>query len=158
MGFLVVVLGGLQAYGQDAPVLPRFVSLASSKVYVRVGPDKTYRVAWEFKRRSVPVEVTLEYDSWRKIRDCDGAQGWVHKSMLTGIRHVIFLAGRHPILDKPKDDGKIIAYAEGDAIARLKAYDEKWCEIEAGLYPNEERSPTKCFLGLSFFCRKAATK
>jgi SH3-like domain-containing protein len=171
VGVLIVMLASCLARGQEAPLLPRFVSLASSKVHVRVGPDKTYRVAWEFKRRSIPVEVILEYDSWRKIRDYEGAQGWVHKSMLTGVRHVIFLRGRHPMVDRPKEDGQIRAYIEGDVIARLKTYNEKWCEVETegitgwvsrqsiwGLHPHEERSPKKCFLGLSFLCRKAATK
>ncbi|MBN9565894.1 MAG: hypothetical protein J0G29_07395 [Alphaproteobacteria bacterium] len=170
-GLLVIMLTSALCHAQDAQPLPRFVSLASSKVYVRVGPDKTYRVAWEFKRESIPVEIILEYDSWRKIRDYEGAEGWVHKSMLTGVRHVIFLSGRHPVYDKPREGAQIKAYAEGDVTARLKSYTESWCEVEIkgikgwvsrqnvwGLYPQEERSPKKCFLGLSFLCRNAATK
>ena len=58
--------------------LPRFVSLKSSEVNVRRGPSLTHRIDWVYKRRDLPVEVTAEYGHWRRVRDRDGAGGWVH--------------------------------------------------------------------------------
>src|SRR3977135_3649158 len=69
--------------------LPRFASLRSDEVNVRTGPGTRYPVDWVFKRKGMPVEIVAEYENWRKIRDWQGASGWVHQSLLTGKRSFI---------------------------------------------------------------------
>ena len=71
--------------GSGLPV-PRFVSLKSDKVNVRAGPTKDHDVAWVYNRAALPVEVTAEFENWRRIRDWEGAEGWVYHSMLSGRR------------------------------------------------------------------------
>jgi hypothetical protein len=74
----------------DLP-LPRFVSIRTEPVNVRRGPSVQYRIDWTFNRRGWPVEVKAEYGAWRKIKDVDGAEGWVHQSLLSGTRTVVVL-------------------------------------------------------------------
>ena len=74
-----------QRRGSGLP-FPRFASLRSDEVNVRTGPGTRYPVDWVFKRKSMPVEIVAEYENWRKIRDWQGASGWVHQSLLTGKR------------------------------------------------------------------------
>jgi SH3-like domain-containing protein len=71
--------------GSGLPV-PRFVSLKSDHVNVRGGPNKDHDVAWVYTRPGLPVEITAEYENWRRIRDWDGAEGWVYHSLLSGKR------------------------------------------------------------------------
>ena len=66
--------------------MPRFVSLKSDHVNVRGGPNKDHDVAWVYTRPGLPVEITAEYENWRRIRDSDGAEGWVYHSLLSGKR------------------------------------------------------------------------
>src|SRR5579871_6461730 len=66
--------------------LPRFASLKSDHVNVRGGPDKDHDVAWIYTRPSLPVEITAEFENWRKIRDRDGSEGWVYHTLLSGKR------------------------------------------------------------------------
>ena len=66
--------------------LPRFVSLKSNDVNVRRGPGQEYDVAYTYVRAGLPVEITQEFDNWRKIRDSEGAEGWVFHSLLAGKR------------------------------------------------------------------------
>jgi SH3-like domain-containing protein len=66
--------------------VPRFVSLKSDKVNVRAGPTKDHDVAWVYSRAALPVEVTAEFENWRRIRDWEGAEGWVYHSLLSGRR------------------------------------------------------------------------
>jgi SH3-like domain-containing protein len=66
--------------------VPRFVSLKADRVTVRGGPDKDHDVAWIYTRAGWPVEITAEFENWRRIRDCDGAEGWVYHSLLSGKR------------------------------------------------------------------------
>ena len=65
---------------------PRFVSLKTDRVNVRGGPDKDHDVAWIYTRVGWPVEITAEFENWRRIRDFDGTEGWVYHSLLSGKR------------------------------------------------------------------------
>ena len=61
--------------------IPRFVSLKSDKVNVRAGPTKDHEVTWVYTRTGLPVEITAEFENWRRIRDWEGAEGWVYHSL-----------------------------------------------------------------------------
>src|SRR5437016_14458578 len=79
--------------------VPRFVSLKSDRVNVRGGPTKDHEVTWVYTKAALPVEVTAEFENWRRIRDWEGAEGWVYHSLLAGRRTAIVTANA-----KAKDD------------------------------------------------------
>ena len=66
--------------------VPRFVSIKADRVNVRGGPDKDHDVSWIYTRVGWPVEITAEFEDWRRIRDSDGTEGWVYHSLLSGKR------------------------------------------------------------------------
>ncbi len=72
--------------------VPRFVSLKPDKVNVRGGPNARPRRELAYTRAGLPVEITAESDNWRRIRDSDGAEGWVYHSMLSGRRTAVVTA------------------------------------------------------------------
>src|SRR3979490_3137391 len=69
--------------------VPRYVSLKSDHVNVRAGPTKDNDVAWVYTRSGLPVEITAEFENWRRVRDSEGAEGWVYHSMLSGRRTAV---------------------------------------------------------------------
>src|SRR3981189_1215322 len=69
--------------------LPRYVSLKSDHVNVRAGPTKDNDVAWVYTRSGLPVEITAEFENWRRVRDSEGAEGWVYHSLLSGRRTAV---------------------------------------------------------------------
>src|SRR5262249_53769077 len=69
--------------------VPRFVSIKSERVNVRGGPDKDHEVVWVFTKAALPVEITAEFENWRRVRDWDGGEGWVYHSLLSGRRTVL---------------------------------------------------------------------
>ena len=77
--------------------VPRYVSLKSDHVNVRAGPTKDNDVAWVYTRSGLPVEITAEFENWRRVRDSEGAEGWVYHSLLSGRRTAV-------ITMKTKDD------------------------------------------------------
>src|ERR1700704_2369957 len=77
--------------------VPRYVSLKSDHVNVRAGPTKDNDVAWVYTRSGLPVEITAEFENWRRVRDSEGAEGWVYHSLLSGRRTAV-------ITMKSKDD------------------------------------------------------
>ena len=66
--------------------LPRYASLKTDRVNLREGPSKDHATKWVFQRAGLPVEITAEFEIWRKVRDSEGAEGWVLHSLLSGRR------------------------------------------------------------------------
>lgn len=75
--------------GSTGLPLPRFVSLKAEQVNVRIGPSTDYGVSWRYLKSGLPVEIIQEYENWRRIRDADGAEGWVNQSLLSGERTAV---------------------------------------------------------------------
>ncbi len=140
--------------GTGLPV-PRFVSLKADKVNVRNGPNRDQDVAWIFTRAGLPVEITAEFETWRRIRDAEGAEGWVYHSMLSGRRTALVAPwGKDTtatLRDKPDAGAKIAARLEPGVLGTVKTCDGKWCRLVGdgfdgfieqnklwGVYPNEK--------------------
>ena len=86
---LAMLLLAIPSLAQDNPSglpLPRFATTRSEPINVRVGPGTKYEVSWTYLKSGIPVEIVQEFDTWRKIRDVDGAEGWVHQTLLSGVR------------------------------------------------------------------------
>ena len=85
--------------------VPRFVSLKSDRVNVRAGPTKDQDVRWVYTRAGMPVEITAEFENWRRIRDWEGAEGWVYHSLLSGKRSAVVVptlkADLVPLYEQP---------------------------------------------------------
>ncbi|MBX2833540.1 MAG: SH3 domain-containing protein [Micavibrio sp.] len=111
--------------------LPRFVSLGSGEVAVRTGPGFKYPILWMFTMKGLPVEIILEYDNWRKVRDFEGQKGWVHQSLLSGKRNALVKSGpKSPIHKHPSKEGAILAYLEPSVILPLDECVKGWCKTE----------------------------
>lgn len=114
--------------------LPRFVSVKAAEANVRRGPSLSHRIDWVFTRRNMPVEVTAEFGHWRRVRDRDGAGGWVHYALLSGVRHVIIDEDMLPLYVRPDPETAIAARLELGVIARLEKCTADWCRLNAGGY------------------------
>ena len=55
--------------------LPRYASLKTDRVNLREGPSKDHATKWVFQRAGLPVEITAEFEIWRKVRDSEGRGG-----------------------------------------------------------------------------------
>jgi len=123
--------------GPSGLPLPRFVSLKSNRVNVRVGPDQNkYAIAWSYRRQGLPVEIIQEYDNWRRIRDSDGDLGWVNQALLSGRRTVIVTPWQKDknqlcaLHRRPAADSVPVALVEPGVIGRLRQCNGEWCELE----------------------------
>lgn len=108
--------------------LPRFVSLKAGRGNARRGPGMTHRVDWVFQRAGMPLMVTAEFGHWRRVRDRDGAGGWMHYALLSGTRTVI-AESRVTLRRAPRADAPAAAILEPGVIARLGACAPDWCEL-----------------------------
>jgi SH3-like domain-containing protein len=113
--------------------VPRYVSLKSDHVNVRAGPTKDNDVAWVYTRSGLPVEITAEFENWRRVRDSEGAEGWVYHSLLSGRRTAV-------ITMKSKDDlatlyeradptSAVAARLQAGVVAQVKHCGSDWCHV-----------------------------
>ncbi|MCW8835468.1 MAG: SH3 domain-containing protein [Rhodospirillales bacterium] len=124
-----------QQRGSGLP-LPRFVSLRSDEVNMRTGPSVRYPVEWVYKRQGLPMEVVAEFDTWRKVRDWRGSQGWVHQSMLSSARTVIITGKDRTLRARPDSRAAPMALLESGVVGELEECqkDDVWCRIQVNGY------------------------
>jgi SH3-like domain-containing protein len=137
--------------GRTGLPLPRFVSLRSAEVNVRTGPGTRYPIEWVYQRRGMPVEIVDEFDTWRRIRDWQGTEGWVHQSMVQGQRGILVTGKRRTLHRRPEPDSPGVALIDAGVIGVLTRCQERACEVTVdgftgwlerdtfyGLYPGEK--------------------
>ena len=110
--------GAFSAESSGLP-LPRFVSLRSDEVNLRTGPGVRYPVDWIYTRRDLPVEVIAEFETWRKIRDWQGTEGWVHQSMLSARRMVVITGSQRKLRADPDEKAPALALLDANVVGRL---------------------------------------
>lgn len=128
---ILTLTGGAraQALGPETNLpLPRFVSLKTEKANIRRGPGLTHRIDWVFLRRGMPLEIVAEHGHWRKVRDVDGAAGWVHYAMLRGERSAVITAPRAALRQEPERAAPLVALAEAGVILTIGGCTAEWCE------------------------------
>lgn len=111
--------------------IPRFVSMKADEGNVRRGPSLSHRIDWVFRHRGMPLEVIGEFGHWRRVRDSEGAGGWMHYTLLSGVRTVIVQEDMTALLLKPLPNSEARAQAEAGVIARLEQCTPDWCRIKA---------------------------
>jgi len=133
--------------------LPRFVSLRTDEANLRSGPGTRYPVDWVYTRHDLPVEVIAEFEQWRKIRDWQGTEGWVHETFLSAKRTAVVIGQRRRLRADPDDGSPALALLEPDVVGRLVSCphaQRNYCKLEVegyqgwlrrdefwGVYPNE---------------------
>lgn len=130
---LLPLLAGcsLLARGDDKP--PYWVSIATTEANLRVGPSRSYRVAWVYRRKGLPLKVVREHEGWRLVRDAQGAQGWMVSALLSRDRAAL-VVGEHgtPMRDEPTDAARLKWTLEPGVVGRLGDCTQGWCQLTVG--------------------------
>ncbi len=109
--------------------LPRYVTLKTGEGNARRGPGLTHRIDWVFTRAGMPLKITAEYENWRRVEDAEGAGGWVHYSLLSGVRSVMITVDSADLHDSPDATSGIVLRAERGVLGRIVECAPDWCRI-----------------------------
>jgi len=127
------VTGSIASGSVSGLPIPRFVSLKADKVNMHIGPAKNYEVKWLYQRAGLPVEITAEFENWRRIRDSDGTEGWVYHSLLSGRRTGVVIAKSKeelvPLYAKPDSKAAIAAHLQPGVLGSVKRCNANWCRM-----------------------------
>lgn len=111
--------------------VPRYVSLKVGKVNGRTGPSRQHPIAWQYRRKGLPLVVVAETEMWRKVRDVTGDESWIHKPALSGVRHVLVIEDA-TLHTKAKNTARVTALVERNALLELEDCNETdWCKVKS---------------------------
>jgi SH3-like domain-containing protein len=97
--------------GSGLPI-PRFVMTKADKVNLRVGPGNNYPARITYTRKGIPLKVIAEFDFWRKIKDADGQEGWIHKTLLSNTQTIWVTTDLSCLISDPSSPEEVILKAE----------------------------------------------
>ena len=130
---LIIPLFGFTQEPQKGQVtnlpIPRYVSLKVKEANARRGPSLSHKIDWIYKRQNMPLEIYGEYENWRRVRDFEGLGGWVHYTLLSGIRYVLVKKELLEMRLLPSIDAQVIAKVPQYNIATLDKCNKDWCRI-----------------------------
>ena len=133
---LLILLYSNQIYAENIGKstgfkIPRFVSLKSNNVNLRIGPSENYPIILNYNQKNLPVEIIKEHDLWRQIQDIEGNLGWILGSLLKGDRYGIIKSSsieESKIFNFPK--GVQIGTIGKNNIIKIKKCLTLWCLIQ----------------------------
>ncbi len=115
----------------DNHKLPRFVSIRAKEINLRTGPGERYPIDWVIKDgKGWPLEVTEEFDNWRRVKDFQGTTGWVHLAMLSKKQAIVTTKDNIVLRRSPSNDSSARARVQVGTHGALKKCEKNWCEVE----------------------------
>jgi len=113
--------------------IPRYVSLKSDDANIRVGPSKNYPIEIKYIKKNYPLKVLEEYEEWRKVEDFNNNIGWIHKSLISGIRTGIVLSNDSKNIKLFNTlSGSVIGEIGMGNIVFLEKCKIDWCLVSSG--------------------------
>ncbi len=126
--FLILAAAPVQAQDREVPY---WASLRFDEVNMRVGPSESYPVDWVYHRAMLPVKVVRLYQGWRRVRDQDGAEGWIVARLLDPDRTAVVIGkGLAPMRAEGNGASALRWNLEPGVVGRLGDCDGDWCELD----------------------------
>ena len=136
--------------GASGAPIPRFVSLAAKKAFMRTGPGRQYPIDWVYTRPGLPLEVIAEDGPWRRVQDHDGIRGWMHVSLLSGKRTAMIIGRTRKLYDDTDLAAAVTITADMGVTGEIVRCKTIWCKLDIdgsrgwlerrnlyGVYPDE---------------------
>ena len=109
-----------------------FISIKAKEANMRLGPSMHHKIKWIYKKRGLPMEILEEFEQWYHVRDSEGEDGWMNKSLLSKKKRSVILKDNNhvKVYKAPQYDAKIVFTADPKIMAKLGKCTEEWCYVE----------------------------
>lgn len=128
---IAAALFAMPAHAQKREV-PYWATIkpSATKLYMRVGPSREYKITWVYKRPGLPLKIIRVVDGWRLVQDSDGTQGWVSENLLSANYGAVVIGkGVAAMRDAPSVTAKLKWNAEVGVVGALGDCKVGWCEL-----------------------------
>lgn len=126
----LTAVGGPAAAQSDPVKLPYWASISVDDARMRKGPSPDVPVIWEYRRKDLPVKVVARHESWRKIEDPDGTQGWMAARLLSRTRTAIVTGDIRPLREAASASAAVAYRAEPGVVGRISDCADGWCRFD----------------------------
>lgn len=111
----------------DAPAT-RFVSLKTAGANGRHGPGLEHRIDWIYQRPGLPLQITGESGPWRRVRDPDGGEVWMHAQNL-GERRTVYVTEPAALRRAARSAAPVAAHLSPGVIGALTGCEGEWRRV-----------------------------
>ena len=127
---LSLAVAGPAAAQSDPVKLPYWASISVDEARMRKGPSPDVPVIWEYRRKDLPVRVVARFETWRKIEDPAGTQGWMAARLLSRTRTAIVTGEIRPLREDASVAAAVVYRAEPGVVGRITECGDGWCRFD----------------------------
>jgi SH3-like domain-containing protein len=85
---------------------------------------------WIYRREQLPLKIIARFESWRKVEDHEGTQGWMHARLLSGTRTALVQGEVRAMRGSPSDDAPIVWRAQPGVVGKITECGNGWCLLD----------------------------
>lgn len=107
------------------------LSVAPEKANVRSGPGAEYEVVWE-AAKFYPVEILDREGNWLRISDYENDEGWVHRTLLSGVPTVVVTSQKANVREGPGLEHGVLWVLDKEYSLKLLEAEGDWLKVSDG--------------------------
>ena len=127
--FLLLIFFSLEVSALVYPIKPRYASIKKDKAYARYNASFDAKIRYLYQRKGFPVLIINEHDNWKKIRDVDGLESWMHKSLLSN-KKTFFNKKKQNLIKYLEDENLVIAVINEGVSGKIIECKEIFCKVK----------------------------
>lgn len=124
---IILLLFAFSACGSVA--LAERLSVSAQEANIRSGPGTRFKTVWKVGKYH-PFIVLEKSGPWYRFRDFEGDEGWVHKSLVSGLPTVVTLKDQSNIRSGPGADFKIVFVVDKGIPFKIVKRKGNWFHIQ----------------------------
>jgi SH3-like domain-containing protein len=132
----LIAMIALLVYGASAPAsdraVPYWASITAGEAFLRSGPGRNYPAVWRYRRAGLPVIVLQVHESWRRVRDQEGTEGWMAAVLLSAERTAMVVGQIQPMRGAPNSAARLLWRVAPGVVGGIKHCSRGWCEFAVG--------------------------
>ena len=131
--FILFLIIPINVYSIIYPIEPKYASLKKDRVYLRWNASFDAPIKFIYQKKNLPILIIDKYDVWKKVRDIEGMEGWIHTSMISNKK--TFINNKEQNLLKYKDNSNIVnAIVKKGVVGKILSCDEIFCKVKIKTY------------------------
>jgi SH3-like domain-containing protein len=131
VAFATLAVSCAVVQAQSTKKTPYWASISKSEARMRTGPSEDFPIKWVYKRQYLPVKVVAVHETWRKVEDPDGDQGWMYVGLLSPNRTALVIgSGVGALRDTPDPTARIAWRVEPGVVGRIDDCQKGWCRLD----------------------------
>lgn len=110
------------------------MSISGNDINMRSGPGTNYQVLWTLGQ-GFPMEVLKRSGDWYRVRDFEGAIGWVHRSVVGKTPHMIVKTNKNSkkqinLRSGPGTNSRVVAKAHYGVVLKTLEQKKGWVKVQ----------------------------